>query len=138
VPDSWNGVVLDVRVGPVVIADYGGILLLQSRPFRMIKPADFDLELFYRIAFRSIGMSEYAAGVLSADAGFSPAMLTFMPKEDTKLLREFRTNTGKGMMIAEVYGPGTITALWSGNDRVYALWGNVNADFVARVANALD
>jgi hypothetical protein len=138
VPESWNAVVLDVRAGPIVIADYNGTLLLQSPPLRMIKPADFDLELFYRIAFRSLGMSEQKARLLSADAEFSPALLTFMPKEDTNLLREFTTNTGKGMMIAEVYGPGTITALWGGRDRVYALWGQIDADLVTRVANALD
>ena len=138
VPDSWNGVTLDVRVGPVVIADYDGVLLLQSPPLRMIKPADFDLELFYRTAFRSLGMSEQSARLLSADAEFSPALLTFMPREDTNLLREFSTNTGKGMMIAEVYGAGTITALWGGSDRVYALWGKIDADFVARVAKTLE
>jgi hypothetical protein len=40
--------------------------------------------------------------------------------------------------IAEVYGPGTITALWGGSDRVYALWGKINAEFVARVAKTLE
>jgi hypothetical protein len=40
------------------------------------------------------------------------------------------------MMIAEVYGPGTITALWSGSDRLYALHGKIDADFVARVASS--
>ena len=138
VPESWNGTVLDVRIGPIVIADYDGVFLLQSPPLRMIKPADFDLERFYRIAFQSVGMSEQAARLLSADAEFSPALLTFMPKEDRNLLREFSTNKGKGMMIAEVYGPGTITALWGGRERVYALWGKINADFVIRVANTLE
>ena len=137
VPDDWNGVTLDVRLGPIAIADYDGTLLLQSRPFRLIKPADFDLELFYRIAFRSLGLSEQDAGVLSADLGFSPALLTFMPKEDTNLLREFSTPTGTGMMVADVYGKGTIVALWSGHDRIYALFGHIDDDLVTRVANAL-
>lgn len=137
VPDVWNGVVLDVRMGPAVIADYDGVLLLQSQPFRLIKPADFDLELFYRIAFRSLGMSEQDASFLVADMAFSPALLTLIPKEDRKLLHEFRTNTGIGMTIAEVYGPGSITALWSGSDRLYALSGKIDEEFVGRVANAL-
>jgi hypothetical protein len=138
VPASWNGVVLEVRAGPIVIADYNGVLLLQSRPFQLIKPVDFDLELFYRLAFRSLGISEREAGVLGADLGISPALLTFMPKEDQELLEEFKTRSGTGMMIAEVYGPGKVAALWSGADRVYALFGGVNKDFVIRVANALD
>ena len=138
VPDSWNGVVLDVRVGPVIIADYDGTLLLQSLPFQLIKPVDFDLERFYRVAFRSLGMSERDAGLLGADLGVSPALLMFMPKEDRELLHEFKTRTGTGMMIADVYGPGKIVAIWSGNDRVYALFGPVSRDFVLRVANAID
>ena len=138
VPDSWNGVVLEVRAGPVVIADYNGTQLFQSLPFQLIKPVDFDLELFYRLAFRSLGMSERDAGALGADLGISPALLMFMPKEDRELLQEFRARSGTGMMIAEVYGVGKVAALWSGPDRVYALFGDVEKDFVIRVANALN
>ena len=138
VPDNWNGTTLDVRLGPIVIADYNGTLLLQSRPFRLIAPAGFDLALFYRIAFRSMGIGEQRAAALSNDMGFSPALLTFMPKEDRSLLREFDTNRGIGMMIAEVYGKDTITAMWSGSDRIYALWGKIDAELVTRVASALE
>ena len=138
VPDDWNDATLDVRLGPVVIADYDGTLLLQSRPFRLTTPAGFDLALFYRIAFRSMGMREQDAAALSSDMGFSPALLMFMPKEDRNLLREFRTPRGTGMMIAEVYGTGTIAALWSGADRLYALYGKIDEDLVTRVANSLE
>jgi len=137
VPDSWNGVTLDVRLGPIVVADYEGTLLVQSRPARLTTPANFDLALFYRIAFQSMGMKEQDAWALSSDMGFSPALLMFMPKEDRNLLREFNTPRGTGMMIAEVYGKGTIAALWSGSDRLYALYGNIDEDLVTRVANAL-
>jgi hypothetical protein len=138
VPDSWNGVTLDLRLGPIVMADYEGTLLLQSRPARLTTPANFDLALFYRIAFQSMGMSERDAGTLSSDMGFSPALLMFMPKEDRNLLREFNTPRGTGMMIAEVFGKGTIAALWSGSDRLYALYGKIDEDLVTRVANSLE
>jgi hypothetical protein len=141
VPDAWNGVVLEARVGPIVVADYNGVLLLQSLPFRLIKPVDFDLELFYRIAFQSIGMNEDDARALSADAAISPALLMVMPKEERDLVHEFRTKSGTGMMIEEVYGPGKIAALWSGADRLYALFpasGEISREFVIKVANALE
>jgi hypothetical protein len=141
VPDSWNDVDLEVRVGPVIIADYDGILLLQSRPFELIKPADFDLELFYRLAFRALGMSESDAWALGVDLAISPALLTFMPKEESDLVHEFKTNTGTGFMIEEVYGRGKIAALWSGSDRVYALFpvtGEVSKEFVITVANSVE
>jgi hypothetical protein len=141
VPDSWDGVDLEVRIGPIIIADYNGILLLQSRPFELIKPADFDLERFYRLAFRALGMSESDAWGLGADFAISPALLTFMPREESDLLHEFRTKTGTGFMVEEVYGPGKIAALWSGSDRVYALFpatGEVSREFIITVANALD
>jgi hypothetical protein len=141
VPAGWDGVELEVRIGPVIIADYGGILLLQSIPFPLEKPADFDLELFYRIAFRALGMSEGDAHSLSADLGFSPALLMFMPQEDRELLHEFTTRHGTGMMIDEVYGRGKTLALWSSPDRIYALFPsehNVSRELVITVANALD
>jgi hypothetical protein len=142
VPASWNGVVLDVRIGPVVMADYDGTLLLQSPAFRLIAPPDFDLALFYRIAFRSLGMSEADASLLSDDLSMSPALLTFMPKEDRQLLHEFKTaRGGTGMTIDEVYGAGKTTALWTGADRVYALFGDkatLTDDFVIKVADALE
>jgi hypothetical protein len=85
-----------------------------------------------------MGISEQDAGALSRDMGVSPALLMFMPKEDRDLLREFNTPRGSGMMIAEVYGKGTITALWSGSDRLYALHGKIDEELVTRVANSLE
>src|SRR5688572_5351568 len=141
VPDAWSDAVLEVRIGPVIIADYGGILLLQSRPFQLITPPDFDLERFYRIAFRSLGWSEREARALSSDLGISPALLTFMPMEDKDLVHEFGTRSGTGMMIEEVYGAGKILAVWTGSDRIYALFpekGAISREFVKEVANALE
>jgi hypothetical protein len=46
-----------------------------------------------------------------------------------------------GVMIDEVYGPGKIVAVWSGSDRIYALYPDtrsVSREFVMTVANALD
>ncbi|HET9362906.1 MAG TPA: hypothetical protein VFO58_24320 [Vicinamibacterales bacterium] len=141
VPDSWNGAMLEVRVGPVILADYGGVVLLQSLPFELVKPVDFDLELFYRIAFQALGASELYARSLGADLAVNPALLMFMPREDSHLVHEFPTRSGNGVMIGEVYGPGSKVALWSGSDRLYALFsgtGKVTSDFLIRVANTLD
>jgi hypothetical protein len=141
VPDSWDGVDLEVRIGPLIIADYGGTLLLQSLPFELIKPADFDLELFYRLAFQALGMRESDARALGADLAISPALLTFMPIEERDLVHEFTTKTGAGFTIEEVYGHGKTAAVWSGSGRVYALFGDsgvVTRDFVVTLANALE
>jgi hypothetical protein len=141
VPDTWNGAVLEVRVGPVIIADYGSTLLLQSLPFQLMTPPDFDLEVFYRIAFRSFGMSEHDARTLGADLGISPALLTFMPKEDDALVHEFQTRSGTVLMIDEVYGHDKTLAVWSTPDRLYALFGATAAmsrTFVTEVASAVE
>lgn len=141
VPDAWNGATLEVRIGPVIIADYDGILLLQSPPFELVTPAGFDLQLFYRLALRAVGMSEPDAWALSGDLGISPALLMFMPKEDAGLVHDFRTQSGTGIMIAEVYGPGKIVAVWSSPDRMYALFpetGEISREFILSVADALD
>jgi hypothetical protein len=141
VPDTWNGAVLEVRVGPVVIADYGPTLLLQSRPFQLMAPPDFDLETFYRIAFQAFGMRERDARTLSADLRISPALLTFMPREDDALVHEFQSGSRTVLMIDEVYGHDKTLAVWSTPDRLYALFGAtavVSPRFVTEVANALE
>ena len=141
VPDSWDGVVLEARAGPMIIADYDGVLLVQSRPFELVKPADFDLELFYRIAFRLLGMSDAEARAYGADLGISPALLMVMPREDRELLREFVAKSGRGVMIDEVYGHGKIVGVWSGRDRIYAQYPDtkeVTREFGMQVANAVD
>lgn len=141
VPASWDNGMLEVHFGPVVVADYDGVLLAQSLPFQMKTPADFDLELFYRIAFLSLGMSEQQARAMSADAAMSPAYLTLVPKEEQELFTKFTTKTGTGVMIAEIYGSGKIVALWSGVDRLYALFptkGEISKEFIIKVANAID
>jgi hypothetical protein len=141
VPDSWNDAVLEVRIGPVMIADYEGILLLQSLPFQLMTPPNFDLEAFYRIAFRSFGMSEQQARTLSADLSLSPAFLTFMPKEDERFVHEFTTRRGTGILMDGVYGDGKRLAVWSTPDRFFALFGTtaaLSSTFVMEVANVLD
>lgn len=141
VPDAWNGVDLEVRIGPAIIADYDGVLLLQSRPFELVTPAGFDTELFYRLAFQALGMSESDARALGADLAMRPALLTFMPAEERDLVREFRTKTGTGVMIEEVYGPRKIAAVWAGGDRIYALFPatrDVSREFIVEVANSLE
>ena len=55
--------------------------------------------------------------------------------------KQVKTKSGTGVMIEEVYGPGKIAAIWSGSDRVYALFpseGEVTKEFVVKVADALD
>ena len=138
VPDAWNDAVLEVRIGPVIIADFGRIVLVQSRPFQLITPANFDLEAFYRIAFRSLGMGEDDARTLSTDLGISPAWLTFMPKEDEGLVHEFETRGGIGLMIEEVYGHGKTLAIWSGSDRLYALFAATEEITVERLREVTD
>ena len=141
VPASWNDGMLELRFGPIVVADYNGVLLLQSLPFQMKTPADFDLALFYRIAFRSLGMSDEEARAMSVDAAISPAYLTLASKEEQELFTRFKTRTGTGVMIAEVYGPGKIAALWSGVDRLYALFpaeGEITKEFIVKVAGAIE
>jgi hypothetical protein len=141
VPDSWNGAVLEVRIGPVIIADYDGILLLQSLPFEMSKPGNLDLQQFYWVAFRVLGMSAAEAWARSTDLSISPALLLFMPREDRDLVHGFSSRSGTGVMIEEVYGPGRIVGVWSGADRVYALFPEtreVSREFIATVAAALD
>ena len=141
VPDSWDEAVLEVRVGPMIIADYNGVLLLQSLPFQLIKPADFDLALFYQMGFRVLGMSEQEARARGADLSLNPALLTVMSKEESHLVHGFRTKSGSGVMIHEVYGPGKIVALWSGPDRVYALYPDtreVTRELIMAVARALE
>jgi hypothetical protein len=141
VPDAWDGMAIELRIGPVIIADFDGILLLQSRPFELVKPADLDIELLYRVAFQALGKSERDARALAADLSISPALLTFMPSEERDLVREFKTRSGTGVMIEGVYGPGKIAAVWSGPDRLYAMFpsiGEVSREFVVRVANAVE
>jgi hypothetical protein len=141
VPQSWDGVTLELRAGPIIIAEYAGVLLLQSEPFALLKPADFDIERFYRVAFQALGMSEAEAQALSVDLAISPALLTFMPKGEQDLVHRFRTNSGTGIMIHDVYGPGKIVSVWSGPGRIYALYPsarNVSREFVLQVARSLE
>ena len=141
VPDSWNGAVIETRIGPVVIADYDGLLLLQSLPFEVTKPANLDLQQFYSVAFRILGMSASEAWTRSTELGISPALLMFMPPEDRDLVHAFSTPAGTGVMIDGVYGAGKTVAVWSGSDRVYALYPEtreVSREFIATVAASLN
>jgi hypothetical protein len=76
-----------------------------------------------------------AASVFSPDIQHQPELRPVASLEEAGRIAGFSPQLPA--QIAEVYGPGTITALWGGSDRVYALWGKINAEFVARVAKTL-
>lgn len=100
-----------------------------------------DLQQFYWVAFRVLGMSASEAWALSTDLGISPALLMFMPEEDRDLVHGFSGKSGAGVMLENVYGPGKIVGVWSGAGRVYALYPDtreVTRDFIATVAAALE
>ena len=57
VPKEWEGLTLMAEAGPVVIAEYDNVELMQSAPFRMNIPMGFQFGRFMEMAFRVFGRS---------------------------------------------------------------------------------
>ena len=51
-PKEWEGTTLSAEGGPAVLADYGDIQVIQSRPFRLTTAAGFPFGRFMELTFR--------------------------------------------------------------------------------------
>jgi hypothetical protein len=117
VPKDWEGTILTAEAGPVVVASYDGVEIMQSAPFRMDMPSGFRFGHFMEIAFRVFGRSAVEAKALGEKFEANPALVMHFPERGS--VRDVPLRSGRGIYVADVEGPEGICFFWNTSDRIY-------------------
>lgn len=114
VPDGWEGTTLRAEAGPVLIARYDGVELMQSAPFRMHTPAGFEFERFMEMTFRVFGRPADEARRLGRKFQENPALILHFPEHEP--VRDIALRSGRGTIVGAQDG---ICFFWNTSDRVF-------------------
>jgi hypothetical protein len=117
VPGEWEGTILVAEGGPLVVAEYDGVELMQSAPFRMAAPSGFQFGRFMEIAFRVFGRSATEARALGTKFEANPALVMHFPERDS--VRDVPLRWGQGIFVGDPDGPEGICFFWNTSDRIY-------------------
>jgi len=117
VPKEWEGLTLTAEAGPVVVADYDGVQIMQSAPFQMNTPQGFQFGRFMEMAFRVFGRSADEAKVLGAKFEANPALVLHFPEHEP--VRDVALRSGTGIIVGDLSSDDLICFFWNTPDRIY-------------------
>jgi hypothetical protein len=117
VPKEWEGLTLTAEAGPAIIAEYEGVEIVQSPPFRMNTPPGFQFGRFMEMAFRVFGRSAHEARMLGAKFEANPALVLHFPERAP--VRDVTLRSGHGIIVGDVGGTDPICFFWNTPDRIY-------------------
>jgi hypothetical protein len=137
VPREWEGTILVAEGGPLVVAEYDGVELMQSAPFKMAAPAGFQFRQFMEIAFRVFGRSAMEARALGAKFEANPALVMHFPERDA--VRDVPLRWGQGIFVGDPDGADGICFFWNTSDRIYIVSAEkMSHQAAATLANSIE
>ena len=135
-PD-WEGARLRVQTGALVISEYGGTTLIQSTPLTIAMPPGFDMPAFVEVAMRLLGYSAAQSTAMSQRAAAAPVMFVAVPPGANVRVSEVPVGRQTGTLVRDT-NEGSLTLIWSTDERLYALTGPITEQLALSVANSLE
>src|SRR5688572_7740952 len=136
VPKQWEDLTLTAEAGPVVIADYDGVQIMQSAPFRMNTPPGFQFGRFMEMAFRVFGRPADEAKALGAKLEANPALVLHFPEREP--VRDVVLRSGHGIIVGDLNSDDLICFFWNTPDRIYIVSAtNVSEHTLVTLANSM-
>ncbi|HKY21752.1 MAG TPA: hypothetical protein VJM31_11085 [Vicinamibacterales bacterium] len=136
VPREWEGLTLMAEAGPVVVAEYDDVEVMQSAPFRMNIPMGFQFGRFMEMAFRVFGRRASEASSLGAKFEANPALVLHFPEREP--VHDVHLRSGTGIIVGDLSGPDVICFFWNTANRVYIVSAtNTSEEKLVALANAI-
>jgi hypothetical protein len=136
VPKDWDGLTLTAEAGPVVVAAYDDVEIMQSAAFRMNTPPGFEFGRFMEMAFRVFGRSAVEAKTLGAKFEANPALVVHFPERAP--VRDVPLRSGNGIIVGDLDGDDPICFFWNTSDRIYIVTAShVSARTLVDLANSI-
>jgi hypothetical protein len=142
VPPAWDGARLALHTSPMVIAEWPGIVMIQSLPLTLTAPAGFDFPAFSALILRVLGVGPGEAQRLAQRMDTAPAWLAPIDRnfKETLSMEEIALNSGPATMVQQQraqHADVRTTLVWRVPDRVYLLDGALSRELAIAVANSV-
>ena len=133
----WDGARLRVETSPFVLSEYGSTTLAQGRPLTIAMPPGFDMPAFVQLAMRLLGYDAAQASALSQRVAAAPVMFLGVPPNAKVRVSEVSIGSQMGTLMRDA-DEGSLTLIWSTDDRLYVLTGPIDEQLALSVANTLE
>lgn len=136
VPREWEGATLVAEGGPVVVAAYDDVEVMQAVAFKLNTPPGFAFGRFMEIAFRVFGRSAGDARMLGEKLAENPAIVLHFP-EQAKVI-DVALRSGEGVLVVDPGGSDGICFFWNMPDRIFIVSaGQMSQEQAATLANSI-
>jgi hypothetical protein len=125
VPDSWDGVTIDLHQPPGVFADFGSFFIVQAPIIQLSVRAGFPLDQFTEVLCRILGMDAAQAREIRQTFAATPMSFFPIPRRYDMDAHQVKLQAGSGTLFQNGSKQGDLALAWSDADRSYFLSGQL-------------
>jgi hypothetical protein len=137
VPDSWDGVTIDVTQRPGVFADFGGFFVVQAPIQTMSVRSGFPMDQFMEVLCRILGMNAAQARTIRQTFAATPMAFFPIPTRYDMDVHDAKLRAGTGTLLQNGSKQGELALAWSDNDRTYFLSGQLTEAEAVSTADSI-
>jgi len=137
VPDSWDGVTIDVTQRSGIFADFGGFFVVQAPIQTMSVRSGFPMDQFIEVLCRILGMNAAQARTMRQTFTATPIAFFPIPTRYDMDVHDVKLRTGTGTLLQNGSKQGEMALAWSDNDLTYFLSGQLTEAEAVSTADSI-
>jgi hypothetical protein len=137
VPDSWDGVTIDIKQRSGVFADFGGFFFVQAPPLTLTVRSGFPLDQFTEVLCRVLQIPAAQAREIRERYGATPINFFPISRKYDMDIHEVKLRSGAGLLMQNGSKQGELALAWSDADRTYFLSGQLTETQAIATADSI-
>lgn len=138
VPESWDGVTIDLQQRSGVYIDFGGFFIAEAPPVTLTTREGFPLDQFFEVLARVLGMNASNAAAFRQRFAARPANYFPIPPRYELDVHEVKVRSGSGLLFQNAEKVGELALAWSDADRSYFLSGLMTESQAVALADSIE
>ncbi|HEY2385244.1 MAG TPA: hypothetical protein VGK48_29060 [Terriglobia bacterium] len=137
VPDSWDGVTIELQQRSGVFADFGKFFLVQAPILTLTMRSSFPLDQFVEVLCRVLGMDAAQARSIRQTFMAMPMAFFPVPRKYDMDVHQVKLRAGSGTLFENGSKQGEMALAWSDADRNYFLSGLLTEAEAIAIADSI-
>ena len=137
VPDSWEGVTIDIQQRRGVFTDYGNFFLVQAPLITLSMRSGFPADQFIEVLCRILGMDAQKSRAIRQRFAQTPMEFFPIPTRYDMDIHDVKLRAGTGSLLQNASKQGELALAWSDADRTYFMSGQLTEEQAIATANSI-